>query len=66
MTKLSGKMEVFVHVVIHNTSRKFQLSKLDFTKIKTNNIRMKTRTHLPVFLTKTRKRIQKSDIGHQS
>ena len=27
---------------IHNTSRKFHLSKLDFTKIKTNNIRMIT------------------------
>ena len=44
MTKLSGKRWVFVHVDIHNTSRKFHLSKLDFTKIKTNNIRMKTMT----------------------
>ena len=42
MTKLSGKMWVFVHVGIHNTSRKFHLSKLNFTKIKTNNIRMKS------------------------
>ena len=44
MTKLSGKMGVFVHVGIHNTSRKFLLSKLNFTKIKTNIIRMKTMT----------------------
>ena len=37
-------MWVFVHVGIHNISRKFHLSKLDFTQIKTNNIRMKTMT----------------------
>ena len=42
--KLGRKMWVVVHVGIHNTSRKFHLSKLDFTKIKTNNIRMKSMT----------------------
>ena len=41
MTKLSGKRRVFAQVGIHNTSRKIHLSKLNFAKIKTNNIRMK-------------------------
>ena len=48
-TQLSGKMWVFVHIGIHNSSRKFHLSKLDFTKIKTNNIRMKTMTPMVLF-----------------
>ena len=54
MTKLSGKMWVFVHIGIHNTSRKFHLSKLYFTKIKTNNIRMKTMTLIFIIKIKTR------------
>ena len=40
MTKLSGKRWIFVEVGIHNTSRKIHLSKLNFAKTKTNNIRM--------------------------
>ena len=49
MTKLSGKRWVFVHVGIYNTLRKFHLSKLNFTRIKTTNIRITTRVYPPVF-----------------
>ena len=44
MTELNGKRRVFVQVGIHNTSRKIHLSKLNFAKTKTNNIRMQTIT----------------------
>ena len=40
MTELSGKRWVFVQVCIHNTPRKIYLSKLNFAKTITNNIRM--------------------------
>ena len=40
MTELSGKRRVFVQVGIHNTPRKIYLSKLNFAKTKTYNIRM--------------------------